>query len=545
MAKPLLEEEEKRAVLEVLESGMLAQGQKVAEFEQKFAEFIGVKHAIATSSGTTALHTALLAHTITESDEVITSPFSFIATANAIKMAGAIPVFVDIEKKTFNLNPDLIESAITPKTRAIMPVHLFGQSCDMDRIMAIAQRYNLIIIEDACQAHGAEFQGKKAGSFDTGCFSFYATKNMTTGEGGMITTNDDAVAAKARKIINHGSEKKYYHDVLGYNYRMTDLAAAIGLEQLKKLSYFNRKRKEHAQYLHQQLKNKKGIIVPDITAGHVFHQFTIRITPEFGKSRDESQQILLQNEIQSSIFYPLPIHQQKVYPNHQQTFPVAEKAAQEVLSLPVHPALTPNELNLIVEAIQQLESSFQNKFLLRNQLRKRRDAITPEETATKNQQIANALSSFAAFQQESTILFYYPVKNEVDTRPIIRKALALKKRVLLPAANKEKISLTLYLINDEKNDLEMGAYGILKPKKSCPVIDKSEVDLIIVPGIGFDERGNRLGSGKGFYDYFLKSSTAKKIGLAYESQIVNNLPTEEHDVPIDIIITEKRIIRCR
>lgn len=354
MAKPLLGEEEKRAVLEVLESGMLAQGEKVAEFEQKFAEFIGVKHAIATSNGTTALHAALIAHGINSGDEVITSPFSFIATANAVRMAGATPIFVDIDKNTFNIDPHLIEAAITSKTKAIMPVHLFGLSCEMDKIMPIARKHNLPVIEDACQAHGAEFEGKKVGSFGTGCFSFYATKNMITGEGGMITTNDEAIAAKARKIINHGSEKKYYHNVLGYNYRMTNLAAAIGLEQLKKLNDFNQKRKKNAQHLYQHLKGMKGMIMPEITEGHVFHQFTMRISPECEKSRAELQNFLLEKGIQTAVFYPLPIHKQKAYSYYQQSFPAAEKAAQQVLSLPIHPALQSNDLDVIAQAFKMV-----------------------------------------------------------------------------------------------------------------------------------------------------------------------------------------------
>ncbi len=353
IAKPVIGEEEKRAVLEVLDSGFLAQGAKVAEFENKFAEFIGAKHAIATSNGTTALHTLLEANGIGEGDEVITSPFSFIATANAIKMAGAVPIFVDIDEKTFNINPDLIEAAITPRTKAIMPVHLYGLAAQMDKIMEIAQRHNLFVVEDACQTHGAEFNGKKAGSFGGGCFSFYPTKNMTTGEGGMITTDDDEIARKARKLINHGSEKKYYHEVIGYNYRMTDIAAAIGIEQLKKLPYFNVKRRQNAEYLTRNLRNVEGIICPDIVDGHVFHQYTIRITPEYPLTRDQVLEVLKEKGIGSAVFYPVPIHQQKAYPEYaHQSLPIAERLAQEVISLPVHPSLTEEELRKIVAAFK-------------------------------------------------------------------------------------------------------------------------------------------------------------------------------------------------
>ncbi len=353
IAKPLIGSEEKEAVMKVLESGMLAQGPKVKEFEQAFAEFIKVKHAIATSNGTTALHAALIAHNIKEGDEIITSPFSFIATANTIKMTGGTPVFVDINPITFNIDTDKIEHAITPKTKAIMPVHLYGQIADMKNIETIAKKHNLIIIEDACQAHGAEIDHQKAGSFGTGCFSLYATKNMTTGEGGMITTNNDEIAKSLRKIISHGSEQRYYPDHLGYNSRTTDIAAAIGIEQLKKLPQFNQTRKANAIYLNQHLSSIKGIITPQITPHHVFHQYTIRITDECKKTRNEIAQELSKNNIASAIFYPVPIHKQKAYPEfNSKEFPITEKITSEVLSLPIHPSLTQHDLKKIVETIK-------------------------------------------------------------------------------------------------------------------------------------------------------------------------------------------------
>src|SRR3989338_313275 len=204
MAKPLLGEEEKRAVIEVLDSGILVKGENIRAFEAEFAKFIGVSHAIATSNGTTALHAALLAHGIGTGDEVITTTFSFIATANVIQMVGAKPIFVDIDENTLNLDVESIEKAITPRTKALLPVHLYGCASGMEIFFSLAKKYNLLLIEDACQAHGAEFMGKRAGSFGTGCFSFYPTKNMTTGEGGMITTNDDILALRLRKLIDHG-----------------------------------------------------------------------------------------------------------------------------------------------------------------------------------------------------------------------------------------------------------------------------------------------------------------------------------------------------
>jgi perosamine synthetase len=360
IAKPLLGEEEKRAVLEVLESGMLAQGQKVAEFERNFAKFIGVKHAIATSNGTTALHATLLAHNIGPGDEVITSPFTFIATANSIKMVEAKPIFVDIDPSTFNIHPELIEGAITSKTKAIMPIHLYGQPASMDRIQEIAEKHNLIIIEDACQAHGAEFHGRKVGSFGTGCFSFYPTKNMTTGEGGMITSNDDSFTERVRKVIDHGSQKKYHHDSLGYNFRMTDLAAAIGIEQLKKLPGFNARRRKNAAFYLSNF-NAPGIVLPRMIEGHVFHQYTIQLSPEFGKSRDELVGYLNETGIGCHVYYPLPLHKQEAFKeNNQQSFPNAEKASQEVFSLPIHPEVSEMEQAFIIKEIVAFQRDIQD-----------------------------------------------------------------------------------------------------------------------------------------------------------------------------------------
>lgn len=350
IAKPIIEEEEKQAVLEVLESGMLAQGERVRAFESAFAEFIGVKYAIATSSGTTALHTALLAHQIGAGDEVITSPFSFIATANSILYVGARPVFVDIDANTYNIDAAQLEAAITPRTKAILPVHLFGLSCDMEAITAIAEKHRLIVIEDACQSHGASYRGKKVGSFGTGVFSFYPTKNITCAEGGMITTNDVEIAERCRVIRQHGMRRRYYHDELGFNFRMTDVHAAIGLAQLTKLPRFNRIRQQNANYLSQRL---NGVHVPHTPEGyeHVFHQYTIRVDPT---QRDALIDHLTQHGIGCSIYYPIPIHKQTYYTetlHYRQSLPEAERAAAEVLSLPVHPALSQQDLDSIVQAV--------------------------------------------------------------------------------------------------------------------------------------------------------------------------------------------------
>jgi len=355
IAKPIIGEDEISAVVAVLRSGIIAQGKKVEEFEGAFAGFIGTKYAIAVNSGTAALHIALLAHGIGEGDEVITSPFTFVATANSILFTGARPIFADIEEDSFNIAPDNIDDKITPRTKAIIPVHLYGQPCNMKKIMGIADEHKLAVIEDACQAHGAEYEGKKVGSFGTGCFSFYPTKNMATGEGGMITTNDEDIAQKARMIRNHGQRQRYLHEILGYNYRMTDIAAAIGLCQLMKLEEFSSKRIENAKFLTRELSGIRGLIPPSIKSNtrHVFHQYTVRITQDFGMPRDELRQKLMDKGVGTEIYYPLPIHKQPLYQNlgYNDHFPNSEKAATEVLSLPVHPSLMREDLSYIAESV--------------------------------------------------------------------------------------------------------------------------------------------------------------------------------------------------
>jgi dTDP-4-amino-4,6-dideoxygalactose transaminase len=263
LSKPIITDAEKKAVMDVLDSGFLAQGARTKEFEQKFAKLLGVKHAIAVSNGTTGLVIALLAAGIKPGDEVITTPFTFIATVNAIIFAGARPVFVDIDPETFNLDHELIENAITPRTKAIMPVHLYGQMCNMDEIQSIADKYGLQIIEDACQSVLASYKGKYAGSIGTGVFSFYATKNMMTGEGGMVTTNDDEIADKSRLIRNHGMRERYIHEIVGYNFRMTDIQAAIGIAQIEKLSYWTEKRQANASFYQENL---HSVIKPRIAS---------------------------------------------------------------------------------------------------------------------------------------------------------------------------------------------------------------------------------------------------------------------------------------
>ena len=360
IAKPIIGSKEIKAVTAVLKSGSVAQGKWVRDFEDRFASLHSVKYAVATSSGTTALHLALLALGIGKGDEVITTPFTFIASANAILYVGAKPVFVDIDEETFNINPKLIEKKITSKTKAILPVHLYGLPANMHEIMSIARRHNLFVIEDACQAHGAEIKGRKVGTIgDVGCFSFYPTKNMTTGEGGMVTTNDKELVERLVLFREHGMKVRYHHDVLGFNFRMTNIEAAIGIEQLKKLTKFNKVRIKNARFLNKHLSKVKGLILPLSSRGykHVFHQYTIRITKDYFLNREDLIKRLLTNNIGSSIYYPIPVHKQKIYLDlgYKNNFPIAEKLSQEVLSLPVHPSLRSSDLNRIVKVLKRMD----------------------------------------------------------------------------------------------------------------------------------------------------------------------------------------------
>ena len=354
LAHPMIGDEEKRAVLHVLESGQLAQGPVVAEFEAAFARWIGVKHAVAVSSGTTGLHLALLAHGIGEGDEVITTPFTFIASANAALFVGATPIFADIEPQTLCLDPSLVEAAITPRTKAILPVHLYGHPAQMPELGDIARRRGLLVIEDAAQAHGATVLGKKVGALgNTAVFSLYPTKNMTSGEGGFVTTDENAIAAKVRALRQHGESERYRHETLGYNFRMTDIAAAIGLAQLAKVGHFNAARRHNAAVLTQGLSGVPGLVPPAERPGygHVYHQYTLRVAGD----RDVLRRRLADRGIGSGVYYPIPVHRQPVYARRTKypDFPVAEQMAREVLSLPVHPALSEADLPRIVASVRE------------------------------------------------------------------------------------------------------------------------------------------------------------------------------------------------
>jgi dTDP-4-amino-4,6-dideoxygalactose transaminase len=346
-------QEEQQAVAEALASGALAQGPRVRELEERFAELVGVPHAVATSSGTTALYLALVAAGIGDADEVITVPFTFIASASSIVHAGARPVFVDISADDFCIDPQLVAAAITPRTRAIMPVSLYGQPADLPSLAAIAEDHGLLLLEDAAQSHAASVDGRRSGSWGVGCFSFYPTKNMTTGEGGMVTTADDALGERARLLREHGMKVRYHHDLLGYNFRMTDIHAAIGLAQLAKLPANTARRQAIAARYDAEL---RGVIVPRIRprATHVYHQYTIRVA-----QRDAFADALRERGVGTGIYYPIPVHRQKPFVAlgyGEQEFPVTERLTAEVLSIPVHPSLSDDEVATVIAAVNAVAS---------------------------------------------------------------------------------------------------------------------------------------------------------------------------------------------
>lgn len=358
IAKPAIGEEEIEAVERVLRSGMLADGEEVRKFEQNFADYCGAKYAIAVNNGTAALHASLLASGISRGDEVIVPSFTFIATATSVSMCGAVPVFADIDPRTFCIDPDNLPQRITPKTKAIIGVHLFGHPFDLQNIKKICNENDLILIEDCAQAHGAEVRGKRVGAFgDVGCFSFYPTKNMTTGEGGMIITEDPEIAKRSRRIIDHGQSEKYLHTELGYNYRMTNISAAIGKVQLAKLGQFNEARRANAA-MYQKYLTHPGLLLPaeapDTT--HVYHQFVVRLTTDFPMNRPEFIHYLKDRGIGAAVHYPIPVHQQPLYhkENEHLHLRVSEECAQSVLSLPVHPQVTEREMRYISDAINEV-----------------------------------------------------------------------------------------------------------------------------------------------------------------------------------------------
>ncbi len=355
IACPYLGEEEQRAVLEVLASGQLVQGEQVAEFERRFAAAHGARHGVATSNGTTALTAALLAHEIGPGDEVIVPAFSFFATASAVVATGAVPRFADIDPETYALSVEAAEAAITPRTRAIMPVHLFGHPADLPRFAALCARRGLLLLEDAAQAHLAAIDGRHVGTWGTAAFSFHPSKNMTTTEGGMVLTSDDAVADRLRRIRNQGMSAPYRHEVMGFNLRMTNLCGAIGLCQLARLPRWTAQRERNADAYRARLERVGNPIVRP-GCRHVFHQYTVRAPA--GLDRDALVARLRERGIEARVYYPLGIHQQPAMRRRyaelglpEASLPETERACREVLSLPVHPQLTPAQIETVIAEV--------------------------------------------------------------------------------------------------------------------------------------------------------------------------------------------------
>lgn len=337
----------------ILDSSQFILGEEVKQFESEVASYIGTKYAIGVSNGTNALLLSLRALDIGQGDEVITTPFTFIATAEVIAMLGAKPVFCDIEPETFNINPDKITGIISDRTKAILPVHLFGQSADMNKIMQIAQENNLEIVEDMAQAIGSSYKDRKVGTFgDTAGISFFPTKNLNAlGDAGMILTNNEELDKRLRALRVHGAAKKYHHDFLGYNDRLDAIQAAFLQVKLKYLDEWNEKRRQIAKKYNEDLRDI--VQIPYIKPGNetIYHQYTIR-TPK----RDELRQYLSENGIGTAIHYPIPLHLQKAFAYlgyKEDDFPEAEKASQEVLSLPIHHILTDEEVDYVITTIRQ------------------------------------------------------------------------------------------------------------------------------------------------------------------------------------------------
>ena len=350
-ARPDVGPEEAAAVAEVFASGMIVMGKRVAELEERWGEYCGVKHAIAVSNGTIAEMCIFAGLGLGPGDEVITVSHTFNATISSILYTGATPVFVDIEPDTYLIDAARIEAAITPRTRAIVPVHLFGLVADMDMITAIADRHGLAIVEDACQAHGATFRGRKAGSWGHAAFSLYGTKNMTTGEGGFVTTNDDSLADWIRLYRNQGMRERYHHEILGYNFRMTDIGAAIGLVQFAKLDRNTARRQAIAARYDSSFADL-GIQLPitPLDRTHVFHQYTIGV----GAARDAIVADLAGQGIGTGIYYPIPVHRQPYVLERgiHADLPITDVAAAASLSLPIYPGLTADEEATVIAGVR-------------------------------------------------------------------------------------------------------------------------------------------------------------------------------------------------
>ena len=342
-----------REVLEVMRSGQYILGKHNKAFEEEIANYTGANHAVCLNSGTDALHLALRALNIGAGDEVITVAFTFVATAEAIGIVGAVPVFVDIDENTFNMDADKIEEKITPRTKAIIPVHLYGQPCDMDKIMAVAKKYGLYVIEDCCQAIGAEYKGQKVGTFgDIGCYSFYPTKNLgTMGDGGLVITNDENLKNRVIALRNHGGAIRYYHDEIGLNSRLDEIQAAILRVKLPYIDEWNKLRREHAYYYNELFKNAEGIETPKELDNTycVYHQYTVKI-----QNRNEVHKMLQDKGIGAMIYYPVPLHLQKVHKYlglNEGYLPKTEKNTKLVLSLPMFAEITKEEQETVAKIL--------------------------------------------------------------------------------------------------------------------------------------------------------------------------------------------------
>lgn len=347
-------------VTEVLRSGLIAQGPMVRRFENMFATATGVANAVAVNSGTTALVAALKVLDLQPGDEVITSPFTFVATLNAILEAGATARFADIRADDFCLDPDEVDAAVGPRTKVLMPVHLYGQTADMGKLMPLAEEHGLAVVEDAAQAVGARFDDTPAGGFGLGCFSLYATKNVTTGEGGVVTTSSDALADRLRVMRNQGMRARYQYEMAGHNYRMTDLHAAIGVSQLAKLAAGTERRRRNAEALTRGLGDVPGLVLPRVLPRrtHVWHQYTVLVTDDAPVERDELSARLTERGVGNGVYYPKVVFDYDCYLDRPEVVagevPVASRVAARALSLPVHPKLTPAEIDTIVCTVREV-----------------------------------------------------------------------------------------------------------------------------------------------------------------------------------------------
>jgi dTDP-4-amino-4,6-dideoxygalactose transaminase len=348
ISRPQLGAPEEEAVIRVLRSGRLAQGPEVESFEREFAPVAGSAHAVACANGTAALQLALLAHDIGPGDEVIVPSLTFAASGNAVLACGARPVFCDVLEEDFCIDVADAERRVTPATKAIMPVHLYGQMADMDAVMDLAGARGIVVIEDACQAHGASFDGRRAGSFSTAAFSLYATKNITTGEGGMVTTNDAAVDERLRLLRNHGMPERYVHTTFGLNLRMTEIEAAMGRAQLTRLDEWNARRRENAAFYDAELAGIPGLTLPRELPGrsHIWHQYTVRVEGR----RDRVLQRMRDAGVGAEVYYPIPAHLQRSFASGD-SLPVSELLTSEVMSIPVHPGLDEGERATVAKAL--------------------------------------------------------------------------------------------------------------------------------------------------------------------------------------------------